>query len=258
MITLIAESKTMRGCDGNVAPETYEACRPLTERQADALFEGWRGLTAAGISAAVKVSPTLGRAMHDMIYDFPNKACGGRAVEAFTGVVFRALDYASLPPEAASRIDRDVRIISSAYGWLRPGDIIKPYRLDFTTRLAPGGLAMARWWRPEVTRLLEAEIEAGGHGDVLDLMPADAARAVDFKRISAKARVWKAVFRSVGEGGVERTPDAGRLKALRGQLLRYIAENAIDDPALLAGVETPAFVCERADATTGELRLLTC
>ena len=222
MLILIAESKTMGACDGLVSQVEYETHRPMLEDDVDRLMASLRDMSADELSRAVKISPAMARRLLQMIYEFPDKRTGGRAIESFTGVVFKAFDYRSLDADIQRRACVCVRIVSSLYGWLRPDDVVKPYRFDFTTALAPDGKTFAAYWKDSVTDCLLRELSAGGHTDVLNLLPGDAARCIDWTRVSQVAGVWRAEFREVRSGGGERTPNAGKLKRLRGQLLRQM------------------------------------
>lgn len=242
MLALIAESKTMGPCDGAVPEGEYALHAPLYGAEADAIMESLRGASVDELARDVKISAALARGLRSMIYDFPCKGRGSSAIDAFTGVVFKALDYKAFAADARERLDENTRVISSLYGWLRPGDFVKPYRFDFTTRLAPDGGTFASYWRGRVTDALLADLRRGGHAEVLDLLPGDASRCIDWRRVAAVAGVWKADFRELLPGGAERTPNAGRLKTLRGRLLRQIVQEGIDSVEGLHAVEGDGFV----------------
>lgn len=247
MLILIAESKTMAPCDRIADAAALAAHRPAADAGAADIVASLRGLDAAALAAVVKISALMAARLARMLYDFADKRTGAAAIEAYTGVVFKVFAYPTLSAAARGRTDRQVRIISSLYGWLRPRDIIKPYRFDFTTPLAPGGKTFAAWWRQRVTGLLLEDLRAEGSGEVLNLLPADAARCIDWKRVAAEARVWRADFREVQPGGGLRTPNAGRLKTLRGNLLRHIVENGTADASGLAGITADDFMAEGID-----------
>ena len=59
-------------------------------------------MSADELTAKVKISAAMASHLRDMIYEFPAKGMGTRAIEAFTGVVFKAFDYATLGKEAGS------------------------------------------------------------------------------------------------------------------------------------------------------------
>lgn len=238
MLILIAESKTMTPCDAPVTAAQLLDHTPALQQRAAAIMQSFATLPAAEIAVKVKISPTLAQRMCRMAYEFPNRSAGGRAIESFTGVVFKAFDCRSLSPDAAVRAKHSVRIISSLYGWLRPDDIVKPYRLEFTAPVAPDGEVLASWWRDAVTDLLLDELRSGGHDTVLNLLPADAARCIDWSRVAAEATILKAEFLELQPGGGVRRPNSNRLKTLRGLLLRHIIKAGLDTPAELRSVAT--------------------
>lgn len=220
MIILIAESKTMTRCDSHVDENTLAAHRPATDETASRLMHDWGGLSVDSLAEKIKISTQMARSVREMIYDFPDKRSGAKAIEAYTGVVFKAFDYKSLNNDAISETIRSVRIISSLYGILKPDDIIKPYRLDFSTRMAPDNEKMSSFWRDAVTSILSDEIISMENQEVIDLLPADAAQCIDWQASSLKARRWRVEFKTLLPGGGMKTPHSGRLKILRGLLLR--------------------------------------
>lgn len=253
MLILIAESKTMSPCDGTVTMHDYSCHRPPLESGADRVMDLLRNMDAAKLAELTRLSTPMVRRLQEMAYDFPFKGAGGMAIESYTGVVFKALDYHSLDCEAKVRACSRVAIVSSLYGWLRPDDIVKAYRLDFNMKVAPDGLALASYWRADVTRMLLDAVENRGETDVLNLLPSDAARCIEWGRIRRKARVWKAEFKEIISGGGMRTPDAGWLKRLRGSLLRQILEDDIVSAEAMFDMEGNGFVGAGGDAESGTI-----
>ncbi len=237
MLILIAESKTMLGQEQPVSRECYEANTPAGEAFADETMSRISGMDVADIAAAIKISPAMAARVVRMAYEFPDKQIGLRAIDAFTGVVFKNFDFPSLSPAEKQRTAANVRIISSLYGWLRPEDIIKPYRFDFTTPLAPDDKTFAAWWKKDVTIQLVRHLKATGEKDILNLLPADAAKCIDWKLVKNFAKVWKVDFKEQ-DGAAVRTPHAGKLKALRGHLLRQIITRDITSPGSLMTLDT--------------------
>ena len=229
MLTLIAESKTMAE-PSEVSRNNYIVHTPVFENIADEIMDRLRQYSQQTLAATIGLSDRMARYASVCIYDFPDKSTGCPAIDAFTGVVFRALDPASLSPGARLRAGSSIRIISSLYGWLRPEDIIKPYRFDFTTRLAPGDIPFMKFWKKEVTAALVANIRENRETEVLNLLPADAAKCIDWKEVAKFADVYVAEFRK-HDGESLRSPHAGRLKQLRGLMLRDILEKEIHTAA---------------------------
>ena len=85
------------------------------------------------------------------------------AIEVYTGVLYEALDFASLPAAARKRADARVAIASALFGLLRPSDPIPAYRLSGDTKM-PGLGALASIWRDAIAAELGAV-----KGPILDL-----------------------------------------------------------------------------------------
>lgn len=271
MLVLIAESKTMTPCDGIVSPDELAIHTPVFIADAERIMESLRGFSPDQLANAVKISMPMARKLQQMIYEFPNRLAGSKAIDAFTGVVFKSFGYSTLTPEERERTSRNVRIISSLYGWLRPDDVVKAYRFDFTTRLAPEDTTFTAYWRPKVTAALAAELSDDAHEDILNLLPGDAARCIDWNRLPQSVRVWRADFREFAAGGEiwrgdfsedvacgdMRPPNAGRLKTLRGRLLNQIIRNHIHTVAGLLSLEGPGYVSESAPDKDGNILFYT-
>ena len=93
MLVLIAESKTMTACDRPVAAADYDGRHPAGEAVADAVMALIRETDIPQLASATRLSATMVRRLREMAYEFPNKALGSPAIEAYTGVVFKAFAY---------------------------------------------------------------------------------------------------------------------------------------------------------------------
>lgn len=244
MLILIAEAKTMAGEERPVDLSEFKEHTPALEEMADMLMAEFAKMTVAEISSLTGLTPTLASRQYKYAYEFPDKRTGMSAICAYTGVVFKAFDYPSLSEQAKGLCEDRVRIISSLYGWLRPLDIVKPYRLDYTSKLPVNGTAepsAASFWKKDVTILLVKELQAQGHKEILNLLPSDAAKCIDWKLVKNFAKVWKADFTDALTGG---TPSATKLKNLRGQLLRQLLLEEVGSVAAIMKLVSDAFVCE--------------
>ncbi|WP_347754126.1 peroxide stress protein YaaA [Agrococcus sp. ProA11] len=81
---------------------------------------------AAADNAAVRTSPTM------------------PAIERYTGVLFDALDAASLAPEERAWVDAHVVIQSALFGFVRASDPIPAYKVSATSKL-PGERMRELW-----------------------------------------------------------------------------------------------------------------
>lgn len=256
MIILIAESKTMSQDQELIPRDRYLACRPLSENDADSIIDSLSGRSQAQLAEAIGISDRLAREAQKMIYEFSNKSLGMEAINAFTGVVFKALRPAELDERAMQFACRNLRIISSLYGWLRPSDIIKPYRFDFDNRLAPGGMSFMNYWKQICTSHLLDMLRDNADTEIIDLLPGDAAKCIDWKKVREAADVYKIDFKTPVENGKMKTPNAGRLKELRGSLLRQILMEEISTAKDVARLESEKYFPAEKSITPGSINFI--
>jgi len=169
------------------------------------------------------------------------------AIERYTGVLYDALDAATLAPTARDWVDRHVVVHSALLGLVRAGDPIPAYRLSHDARLT--GTPLKRLWAAPVSALLAAQDAL-----VLDLRseayaalgPAPAGERTRYLRVVAEA----------GDGA--RTALAHDNKAGKGALVRALADGAVDAsdvPELLA--RAAALGIRLEPGAPGELDLVT-
>ena len=244
----------MTACDRMVDPQSYKDHRPIDYDTALGIMAHIAKMSPQEIAGHSGLSGSMSLKLHRMSLEFPNENVGQQAIDAYTGVVFKALDYSTLSEADRSQMCRNVRIISSLYGWLRPDDIIKAYRMDYTSRLSPNDKAMYAFWRDRVSANLAAECQSSGCNEILNLLPGDAEKCVDWKLVKRYANVWKVDFKQLKDGGTFATPHAGQLKTLRGHLLREIAKQHIETPTDLLALSTelllPMGASDRPDHIT--------
>lgn len=144
-----------------------------------------------------------------------------RADAIYTGVLYDALDVATLSPAAKRRATSRVAVMSALFGIVRPGDRIPAYRLSGDAML-PGLGSVAGAWR-EV--LGEAITDGMRQGLLVDL------------RSSTYAAFWRptpdvarrvATVRVLHESGGRRTVVSHFNKATKGRIVRALLEDGAD------------------------------
>ncbi|MGI9196755.1 MAG: YaaA family protein [Candidatus Nanopelagicales bacterium] len=150
------------------------------------------------------------------------------AGEIYTGVLYDALDLASLPARARTRAAADIAIASALFGLLKVTDPIPAYRLSADTTLPRVG-PLAATWRPVLGPTI---VEAAGTGIVLDLR---SSAYVALGPVPVELGERTAVARVLQERGGTRSVVSHHNKATKGRLVRsLLAEpraKSIDDLA---------------------------
>lgn len=162
----------------------------------------------------------LGPAQRDLVQRNADlgTAPTARADAIYTGVLYDALDVATLSPAARRRATSRLAVTSSLFGIVRPGDRIPAYRLSGDAVL-PGVGSVAGAWR-EV--LGDAITDGMRNGMLVDL------------RSSTYAAFWRptkdvsrrvATMRVLHESGGRRTVVSHFNKATKGRIVRALLED---------------------------------
>jgi len=135
------------------------------------------------------------------------------AGQIYTGVLYEALDLATLDARARRRAASDVAIASALFGLVRVTDRIPAYRLSGDTTL-PGIGKLASAWREPVAEAIRA---TAGRGVVLDLR---SSAYVALGPVPADLAQRTAIARVLQEKGGKRSIVSHHNKATKGRLVR--------------------------------------
>lgn len=205
-----SESKATRARGAALRAEALSAPSLAVQRErvARALAEVSTGDDAP---RTLGVSPSLGEEIARNTRLTTAPALPAR--ELYTGVLYDALDLASLDPASARRATRRLRVVSALYGVVRMNDRLAPYRLSMGVNL-PGVGPLASAWRPHLEQVLPGE---AGSGLVVDC------------RSSTYAAAWAPQGELVRRWVTVRVPGATHMaKRTRGLVARALCEEPSD------------------------------
>ncbi|MGW0185520.1 peroxide stress protein YaaA [Streptomyces sp. NPDC003362] len=169
-----SEGKASSGRGAPLKPESL-SLPALTEAR-EAVLDELVELCAADEEKAREVLGLSEGLRGEVAKNAELRTAGARpAGEIYTGVLYDALDLASLEPAAKRRAARSLLVFSGLWGAVRVTDRIPSYRCSMGVRL-PGLGALGAYWRAPMAAAMP---EAAGDGLVLDL------------RSAAYAAAWK-------------------------------------------------------------------
>ena len=138
----------------------------------------------------------------------------GRAIEVYTGVLYEALDFATMDTASRRRLDAMVAIASALFGLLRPSDRIPAYRLSADTAL-PGLGALPAIWKRAVSAELQTRSDL-----IWDL------RSAAYASLGPAPQSPRTVTsRILIERGKQRSVVSHHNKATKGRLVRALADH---------------------------------
>ena len=149
------------------------------------------------------------------------------AIYAFNGDVYHGIDAYTIPVNKLDDLQDKLRILSGLYGYLKPLDLVQPYRLEMGTSLHFEDYKnLYDFWKPTLTESLNKEMKEGEL--LINLASKEYASAVDFKKL--KATIVTPYFKDYKDGKLKII--SFYAKKARGLMVRYIIDSdakTIDD-----------------------------
>ena len=171
------------------------------------------------------------------------------AVIAYEGIQYRYMAPGVMEAAHLDYLREHLRILSGFYGLLRPFDGVVPYRLEMQARLAADGCRdLYQFWGDRLARQLASETDL-----VLDLASKEYSKAVE-AHLPKTVRLVTCVFGELDHGKVI---EKGTLcKMARGQMVRWLAENQIEDSDDLPAFDQLGYRFCRSTSEGGRTTLL--
>ena len=250
MLILISPAKTL---DYQSELTTKRFTQPALLEHSQQLIREARKLSAPQIKALMGISDKLAdlnaTRFHDWHPDFtPDNA--RQAILAFKGDVYTGLQAETFSEADFDFAQQHLRMLSGLYGVLRPLDLMQPYRLEMGIRLEnPRGKDLYQFWGDEITKTLNAVLEAQGDDVVINLASDEYFRSVKPKALAG--RIIKPVFLDEKNGKFKVI--SFYAKKARGLMSRYIIENRLSKPEQLTGFDSEGYFFDAESSSAEEL-----
>lgn len=150
------------------------------------------------------------------------------ALLAFQGVAYKELDAASLDSDSLAFLQDRLMILNGLYGCLRPQDTISPYRLEMKTKAkVDGAKNLYDFWGDTLYQCLKAT------GQTCWVNLASKEYSICIEKYLQDETYVTCQFKQVRSGVVKTLSSPA--KTARGAMVRWIAQNKIDNPQDLKG-----------------------
>ncbi len=145
------------------------------------------------------------------------------AVLAYEGIQYQYMAPGVFTEEAFHYIQEHLRILSGFYGILKPFDGVTPYRLEMQAKLRVGEAKdLYAYWGDSLAKTLFTETNC-----IINLASKEYSICVS-KYLSNDVRLITCVFGEEKDGKV--IEKGTMCKMARGEMVRFMAENQIEDP----------------------------
>ncbi len=195
-------------------PRTEELCQILRAMSGAELKKLWK---CSDQIAALNIQRLQNMDLHNRLTP---------AVLAYEGIQYQYMAPGVFTDQAFAYIQEHLRILSGFYGILKPFDGVTPYRLEMQAKLRAGEHKdLYAYWGDSLAKALAAETDC-----IINLASREYSACIS-KYLPEHVRFLTCVF---GEEKNGKVIEKGTMcKMARGEMVRYMAENQIEDPEQL-------------------------
>lgn len=180
------------------------------------IIDELKNLKEEEIKEIYKISDKVLKEVVEYIDNF-DKRESYRAIEMYKGMAFRSFDVTNLKEDERKYMDEHLKILSAFYGPLGPEELVRPYRLDFNTKLKVNGESLKNFWKEEYNNTFDS-------GEViLNLASNEFSRLLD----RSKFKIYEFEFFEKKDGKLKSHSTIS--KKARGKMLNYICKNKVTD-----------------------------
>lgn len=245
MMTFISCAKTMTG---RTKIKTPFQSTPLFRTEAIQNALDMSQFTAEELGKILRVNNKIAAENYMRFQDFTSESnIALPALSAYTGIVYKRINPQTFTAEDFIYAQDHLRITSFLYGLLRPLDLIKNYRMEGDIKLPEhGGISMFDYWKPILTEQFIKAIKEQG-GILINLASGEMKELFDWKRIEQEVRVITPEFQIWKKGKL--TTIVVYTKMCRGEMVRYIIKNRIENPEVLKAFQWEGFSFDAKHST---------
>lgn len=189
------------------------------------------------LESKLKINPQLAMKAFVDFQEFGAAGGESAALLSYHGLAYQNLDPQSLSLEDFAFAGEHIRILSAFYGILRPGDAIKPYRLEFQCKFQPDGTSLYRFWGDSIYRELYSTGDA-----VVNLASKEYSKTVS-PFLKPGDRFITCDFLTHRRGKLITL--AALAKMARGRMARYLIDERIQEPEGLQGFSWEGYAFSR-------------
>jgi cytoplasmic iron level regulating protein YaaA (DUF328/UPF0246 family) len=227
MFILISPSKTL---DFSGTAKTDFHTLPDFMAESETLVEELKKKSLKSLASLMNINPKLAQLNYERYQEWYVPFSSSNAQEAlltFTGEVYNGLKAESLSRDDLLFAQEKLRILSGLYGFLKPLDLIQPYRLEMGTRWKTRKWKnLYQFWGDKLTLALNNQMQDQKDNVLVNLASNEYFEAINIDKLSC--RIITPVFKDYHNGTYKFMTVYG--KKARGMMARFIIQKQLDDP----------------------------
>ena len=222
MKIIISPAKKMNVDTDTLAPSGLPVFLEKTEQ-----LMGWmRRLSLAEAKALWKCNDRIAEQNYRRFQEMDLRRNLTPAVIAYEGIQYQYMAPAVFGGAETEYIQEHLRILSGFYGVLKPFDGVVPYRLEMQAKASEAG-DLYRFWGEKLYREAADEV-------ILNLASKEYSRCIE-KYLRPENLFLTVTFGELIGGKVKQKGTFAKMA--RGEMVRYLAENQVEEPQGIKGFD---------------------
>lgn len=168
-------------------PDWIKPGQPLFLDKTEKIVEIVKKWSEKKLQKKMHISDDLAKLNWERFRDFSMShtiANSRPALWAYKGDIMREFDLGNYGKEELEYAQKSVRFISGLYGYLRPFDLMQPYRLEMKIKMGTKVIDdLAEYWSEVLTRELHAEAK---NDIIVNLASVEYAKAINWKDLGSR------------------------------------------------------------------------
>lgn len=220
MITIIASAKTFHPVTSVVKGTT-----PIFEEETKQLVSLLQNQTPSQLAECMKMSHALGEVNYERYQYFYNQR-ENSALASFYGAMYQHIEVEQFTNEDFAFAQSALVLLSGLYGYLRPLDLIREYRLEMATPLLVEDKKLYGFWQEKITNQLLQQLEqTSGDKVLLNVASKEYSKVISLRTIKQHFPVIEVSFK---EQKGEKFQTVGTYaKMARGRFVQYLVKQRI-------------------------------
>lgn len=211
---------------------------PVFLSETEDLLAWMRRLTFAEAKAVWKCNDKIAEQNYRRFQEMDLERNLTPAVIAYEGIQYQYMAPAVFGGAQTDYIQEHLRILSGLYGVLKPFDGVTPYRLEMQAKASEAG-DLYKFWGDKLYREVAGEEKDGGL--ILNLASKEYSKCIE-KYLTPEDTYVTVVFGELADGKVKQKGTLAKMA--RGEMVRYLAENKVEDPERIKGFDRLGYCFE--------------
>ncbi len=222
MKIIISPAKKMNVDTDTLAPSGL----PVFLEETEQLMEWMRRLSLAEAKALWKCNDRIAEQNYRRFQEMDLRRNLTPAVIAYEGIQYQYMAPSVFGGAETEYIQEHLRILSGFYGVLKPFDGVVPYRLEMQAKASEAG-DLYRFWGEKLYREAADEV-------ILNLASKEYSRCIE-KYLRPENLFLTVTFGELIGGKVKQKGTFAKMA--RGEMVRYLAENQVEEPQGIKGFD---------------------